>query len=49
MVFKDLAGIGPLQESLERTNQLLAQVLAELRTTNGEQLPRIAALLDDES
>lgn len=36
-----LPGLGPLQDTLEETNRLLAQVLEELRTTNNEELARI--------
>ena len=46
-----LPGVGPLQDSLTETNQLLSetnrllgQVLAELQSTNGE---RLAELIDE--
>ena len=36
-----LPGIGPLQDSLEETNRLLAAVLGELKRTNSEELEAI--------
>lgn len=44
-MLKDLAGTADLQHALTRTNELLAQVLAELKETNGVRLEAIAAEL----
>lgn len=38
-----LPGLGPLQDSLEETNRLLAAVLAELQRTNKTELESIRA------
>lgn len=40
-MLKDLSGVGALQDSLARTNDLLEQVLAELRETNGVRLEAV--------
>ena len=42
-----LPGLGPLQETLEETNRLLAAVLEELRTTNNEELAKILSEVRD--
>lgn len=44
-MLKDLSGIGSLQDSLAKTNALLADVLAELKETNSERLEAIATAL----
>ena len=44
-VLGDLAGTAPLHKALLTTNDLLAQVLEELRTTNGRRLETVAAEL----
>jgi len=44
-MLKDLSGIGSLKESLNETNALLADVLAELKETNSERLEAIATAL----
>lgn len=44
-MLKDLAGTAGLLEALTRTNELLADVLAELRTTNSAQLEAVVAEL----
>jgi hypothetical protein len=44
-VLGDLAGTAPLHKALLTTNELLGQVLEELRTTNGRQLETVAAEL----
>jgi hypothetical protein len=44
-MLNNLSGIGALQEALATTNSLLADVLAELKKTNSEQLEAIAAEL----
>jgi ABC-type transporter Mla subunit MlaD len=49
MVLKDLSGIGALQGALETTNQLVADVLVELRRTNDDRLAQIASLLEDQA
>ena len=36
-----LSGIGQVQDALETTNKLLAEVLAELKKTNDERLSRL--------
>jgi len=41
MVLQGISGIGGLQAALEKTNELLADVLAELRETNGQRLESI--------
>ena len=46
-MIKDLSGIGSLQESLAKTNALLADVLAELKETNTERLEAIATALHE--
>ena len=43
----NLSGIADVQEALATTNSLLAEVLAQLRTTNDTQLARIAELLEE--
>jgi ABC-type transporter Mla subunit MlaD len=45
-MLNNISGIGQVQEALAETNKLLAEVLAELRRTNDEQLARVADLLD---
>lgn len=40
-MLNNLSGIAQVQEALETTNSLLAEVLAELRRTNDERLPRL--------
>jgi hypothetical protein len=47
MVLNNLSGIGAVQDALETTNRLLAEVLAELRITNNERLADIAGLLEE--
>ena len=42
-----LPGLGPLQDTLEETNRLLAAVLEELRTTNNEELVAIRSEVRD--
>ena len=42
-----LPGLGPLQETLQETNRLLAEVLAELRRTNTEELDAIRTEVRD--
>ena len=44
-MLNNLSGIGALQEALDTTNALLADVLAELKETNSKQLESIAAEL----
>ena len=44
-MLNNLSGIGALQEALDTTNSLLADVLAELKETNSERLEAIAAEL----
>ena len=44
-MLNNLSGIGAVQEALTTTNALLADVLAELKKTNNEQLDAIAAEL----
>jgi hypothetical protein len=44
-MLKDLSGVGSLQDSLAKTNALLADVLAELKETNSERLEAIATAL----
>jgi hypothetical protein len=44
-MLNNLSGIGAVQEALTTTNALLADVLAELKKTNNEQLEAIAAEL----
>ena len=44
-MLKDLSGIGNLQDSLAKTNALLADVLVELKETNSERLEAIATAL----
>ncbi len=40
-MLNNLSGIGQVQEALETTNQLLAEVLAELKRTNDERLAHL--------
>lgn len=40
-MLKDLSGIGTLQDALTRTNELLEQVLEELRKTNDVRLEAV--------
>ena len=40
-MLNNLSGIGQVQDALETTNKLLAEVLAELRKTNDERLSRL--------
>ena len=42
-----LPGLGPLQETLQETNRLLAQVLEELRKTNTQELDAIRTEVRD--
>ncbi len=42
-----LPGLGPLQETLEHTNELLTAVLQELQKTNNEELHHIRTELSD--
>lgn len=44
-MLKDLSGIGAMHDALTTTNNLLADVLAELKETNGARLEAIAAEL----
>lgn len=44
-MLKDLSGIGTLHAQLEKTNELLAQVLAELKETNNVRLDAVVAEL----
>ena len=44
-MLKDLSGVGGLQESLAKTNELLTDVLAELKETNSERLEAIATAI----
>ena len=44
---KDLSGVGGLQDSLAKTNELLTDVLAELKETNSERLEAVATALHD--
>jgi hypothetical protein len=41
-MLNNLSGIASLQDSLAKTNALLADVLAELKETNSERLEAIA-------
>ena len=40
-MLNNLSGIAQVQDALETTNKLLAEVLAELRKTNDERLSRL--------
>ena len=40
-MLKDLSGIGTLQDALARTNELLEQVLEELKKTNDVRLEAV--------
>jgi hypothetical protein len=40
-MLKDLSGVGGLQDSLAKTNELLTDVLAELKEINSERLEAI--------
>lgn len=42
-MFGDVTGVGALQGHLETTNELLAQVLAELKTMSGTHLAPMQA------
>ena len=44
-MLKDLAGTADLQTALVTTNRLLAEVLAELKETNGVRLEAVEAQL----
>jgi hypothetical protein len=44
-MLNNMTGIGAVQEALETTNALLADVLAELKETNSQRLEAIAAEL----
>src|SRR5687768_651433 len=46
-MLKDLSGIGSLQDSLAKTNELLTDVLAELKETNSERLEAIATAIHE--
>ena len=46
-MLKDLSGLGGLQDSLAKTNELLTDVLAELKETNSERLEAIATALHE--
>jgi hypothetical protein len=46
-MLKDLSGVGGLQDSLAKTNELLTDVLAELKETNSERLEAIATALHE--
>ena len=41
-MLNNLSGVAGLQQTLERTNELLAEVLAELKETNQVRLEAIA-------
>ena len=41
MVLNNLSGIGAVQDALATTNQLLAEVLAELKETNAVRLAEL--------
>lgn len=40
-MLNNLSGIAQVQDALETTNKLLAEVLAELKKTNDERLSRL--------
>lgn len=40
-MLNNLSGIAQVQDALETTNKLLAEVLAELKKTNDERLARL--------
>ncbi len=44
-MLKDMAGTAALQQSLTRTNELLAQVLEQLEETNRHRLEAVVAEL----
>ena len=44
-MLNNLSGIGAVQEALTTTNKLLAEVLAELKETNGQRLAALEAQL----
>ena len=44
-MLNNLSGVGALQDALTTTNALLADVLAELKETNGQRLETIATEL----
>ncbi len=44
-MLKDLAGTADLKDALVTTNRLLAEVLAELKETNGVRLEAVEAQL----
>ena len=46
-MLKDLSGVGGLQDSLAKTNELLTDVLAELKETNSERLEAIATAIHE--
>jgi hypothetical protein len=46
MVLQGISGVGALQDALATTNELLADVLAELRETNGQRLGAIHVELE---
>ena len=45
-MLNNLSGIAQVQETLETTNKLLADVLAELKRTNDERLSRLVELTE---
>ena len=47
-MLNNLSGIAQVQEALETTNQLLAEVLAELKKTNDERLSRLIEVTDQQ-
>ena len=44
-MLSNLSGVSGIQDALVRTNELLAEVLAELKETNNQRLDLIAAEL----
>jgi hypothetical protein len=44
-VLNNLSGIGAVQDALTTTNQLLAEVLAELKETNAQRLAALETQL----
>jgi hypothetical protein len=46
-MLNNLSGIGAVQEALATTNQLLAEVLAELKETNAQRLAALDSQLTE--